>query len=356
MKKCKPQFDYFGKKHALSQAITLSLVVNCVLIMGAVYGRSRGVEINWGDNVRFFLWHFGCNVLLYFFLFRYNFSILQSRRKSSRMPAKAVVGTLLICMFVSPILNQLQWFALGGRQGFARETFMFVNQVKDMFLGVIVILVTRNIYTNYKREQAIIANQKLVEENIRTRFEALKSQLDPHFLFNSLNTLNGLIGVDDEKAQEYVDNLSSVFRYTLNNKTIQTLAEELEFVDSYVHLLKIRYGDNLRVEYAIDESLLRHEIMPISIQLLIENAVKHNVISNKSPLTIHVATTPDGAIAVSNRINPKAEQSPGNGVGLANLTDRYAILFHKSIRIDDVEGEFRVEVPLIAETEKSTNL
>ena len=351
-KRAKFNYADFGNKQALIQSVTISLIVNGILLVGAMHGRARGTEILWYGYITFFLWHFCCNVLLYFLLFRFNFRLIRlSSRfdiKSDRVLKVAAVGTMVICTVFSPVLTKLQWYAIGGRENFTVNDFILYNLAKDFILGAIVILVTRYMHSNYKREQIIIANQKLIEENIRTRFEALKNQLDPHFLFNSLNTLNGLIGVDDEKAQEYVDNLSSVFRYTLNNKNIQTLEEELGFVESYVALLKIRYGDNLNVEYDIEEMYRNYEIMPVSIQLLVENAVKHNVISNKLPLEIIVRTTLNGSILVSNKKNPKSERGVNNGVGLANLADRYMILFKKEIHVENTDDVFCVEIPLMA--------
>ncbi len=347
-----------SRRTALETSVVISLMLNLILILGVVLGRSRGVvsarEVgDWLVIAKYFAWHLSCNILLFYWLSMFNFRILVSPMKSRRKFFATGFGTVFICILASPVLAQLQWYALGGEQGLAAQGFIYVNLLKDMFLGVVVGLTTRYLYSNYKREQTIIANQKLMEENIRMRFEALKNQLDPHFLFNSLNTLNGLIGIDDDKARDYVENLSSVFRYTLNNKHIRTLDEELEYVGSYLSLLKIRYGDNLIVEHKIEPAYKQWLIMPVSIQLLVENAVKHNVISNKSPLRIEIRTTERQSIVVSNPINPKAEKSLGAGVGLANLVDRYAILFKMGIEISDRNGTFCVEVPLIPQNEQA---
>jgi LytS/YehU family sensor histidine kinase len=165
-------------------------------------------------------------------------------------------------------------------------------------------------------------------------------------LFNSLNTLDGLIGYDDEKAHNYLQNLSSIFRYTIQNKEITTLKDELHFVESYACLMKIRYGNNLKIQYTVDEKYNNFHIMPISLQLLIENAIKHNVINDKHPLTILIETTENDTIKVSNTIQPKINAEAGEGVGLANLTERYNLLFGKEILITQ-NGVFGVEIPLI---------
>ena len=346
-KRGKSKFTYFSKRHALYQSFIISAIINCILIVGALHTDTPGIGVNWQNYLEFFLWHFCCNVILYYLLFSLNFRIIQRQAKFVNTSLIAIVGTISICLLFSPFLTRLQWFALGLEGRFPMMDFIYFNLAKDMILAIIVILVSQYIYANYRREQAIITNQRLVEENIRTRYEALKNQLDPHFLFNSLNTLNELIGIDNEKAQEYVDNLSSIFRYTLNNKNIQRLDEELRFVESFVALLKVRYGKNLIVEYNIEEQYRDFEIMPVSIQLLVENAVKHNVISNNSPLIIDISTTSHNSVVVSNRINPKSEEGINHGVGLANLTDRYMILFKKSIAISNTDGIFSVEIPLV---------
>ncbi|MDR0363840.1 MAG: histidine kinase [Bacteroidales bacterium] len=346
----------FGKKRAFQLSLIVSFIFNAVLILGVLYGQMREhkltFDIGWLSYLKYFLWNFICNIIFFYLLFLFNFKLIRSHIKANKIPLSATIGTLMICFFFSPLLSQIQWSAIGGEKGMVTEGFAISNFIKDMILGAIVILITHNLYSNYKREQTIITNQKLTEDNIRIRFEALKNQLDPHFLFNSLNTLNGLIGIEDEKAHEYVDNLSSVFRYTLENKHIRTLNEEIEFVESYVALLKIRYGDNFVVKYDLAEQYRNYLVMPVSIQLLVENAVKHNVISNKSRLFIHIETTDNESIIVSNHINRKTEKSLNCDVGLANLTDRYAILFKKNITISNLEGVFAVEIPLIKEMDK----
>lgn len=351
--------DPFSKGVAFRASIFVSLVVNMVLIMGVFYGRSRTfmseMQIGWDKYLAFFLWHFGCNVLLFFLLFLFNFYIIKKRWGSKKRTLTAFVGTILICFVLSPCLSQFQWYVVGGNNGLAMSGFTLFNIIKDFVSSFIVLLITHEISISQKKHQMMLANQKLREENIRIKYEALKNQLDPHFLFNSLNTLSGLIGMDDDKAHDYVDNLSSVFRYTLHSKNIGTLDEEIEFVDSYVTLLKIRYGDNLSVRYKVDGRYRDYYIMPASLQLLVENAVKHNVISNKKPLHIDIMTTEDDNIVVSNVINEKSDKSIG-GIGLGNLSDRYSILFGLQVGICNTGDTFSVAIPLMKEIDKKVNI
>ena len=132
--------------------------------------------------------------------------------------------------------------------------------------------------------------QELDLERLQNRYTALKNQTDPHFLFNSLNTLMGLIGRDDEKAAEYVEELAAVFRHTMRDKVVVRLSEELELVKSYLYLMCLRYYDGLKVEWGIEQDYLNYYVIPSGVQILVENAIKHNIASSKLPLTISIRT------------------------------------------------------------------
>ncbi|MCD8186940.1 MAG: histidine kinase [Rikenellaceae bacterium] len=360
MKRTIPSSPYqFNRSRAFQSSVIVSLVLNSTMVLGVLYGHYRSfldeaIDVN--VYVTFFLWHCCFNILLFYILFLYNFYIIRSRKIQRNRRLYIVIGVMLLPAALSSLLSALQWKVLGGTPDDpSKGAFMLFNILKDVMASMIVLMLTVNMYLNHKREQMITANQKLREENIRTRYEALKNQLDPHFLFNSLNTLNGLIGMDDEKAHEYIDNMSSIFRYTLHSKSIGTLDEEIEFVEAYLSMLKIRFGENLQIYYSISNRYRKYHIMPASLQLLVENAVKHNVISAKNPLAIAIKTTDRDSVLVSNRITPKREKSIG-GVGLANLIDRYWILFEKRIGVSDQNGVFSVELPLINDMDKRRNL
>lgn len=194
-----------------------------------------------------------------------------------------------------------------------------------------------------------IENEHLRAENLLIRYQSLENQVNPHFLFNSLNTLDGLIGLEDEKAHQYLHQLAVSYRYIMRQAKHVTLREELEFAQSYIDMMGIRYGDNLKGVQQIAPQCLDKLVVPISLQLLIENAIKHNVISNHHPLTIHLATSGDNALVVSNSLQPKNDQVQSEGIGLDNLNQRYMLLFEREITIRQTASEFAVEIPLIAE-------
>lgn len=197
----------------------------------------------------------------------------------------------------------------------------------------------------------LIENEQLQAENIRNQYEMLKNQLNPHMLFNSLNTLRSLVRENQEKAQDYIQELSRVLRYTLQSNEFQSvsLREEMEFASAYIFLLKMRFENNLQFDIRIDRSLEEYRLPPMAVQVLIENAVKHNEISNRKPLTIHIETDVQGSLCVSNNIQPKWTATPGTGIGLVNLAKRYRLLFKQDIQITE-DKEFSVCIPLIKET------
>ena len=143
-----------------------------------------------------------------------------------------------------------------------------------------------------------------------------------------------------------------MFRYTLQNKEIIRLEDELEFSRSYLRLMQIRYGDNLKITASVSEKYRGFYIMQLSLQILYENAIKHNVISNKYPLTINIETTDNNTIKVTNIIQEKKNADKGEGIGLANLTERYKLLLQEDVIITNADGIFSVEIPLIEKVDK----
>ena len=218
--------------------------------------------------------------------------------------------------------------------------------VRDLTMAAVVLLVVQLLRAQYYQKKIAVENEALRTENILTRFEALKSQLDPHFLFNSLNTLQSLITLDTEKAENYLQQLSSVLRYTLQNKEVLSLEEELKCVHAYCEMMQIRYGENLRFEFKIDEKYNDYCVLPLSLQSLIENSVKHNVISSKQPLVVTMATA-DESVSVSNPIQSKTQPEESNGIGLANLTERYRLKWNKKVEITNNGSTFCVRLPLV---------
>ena len=184
---------------------------------------------------------------------------------------------------------------------------------------------------------------------MNAELESLKAQLNPHFMFNNFSALSELIAEDANTASKFLDNLSRVYRYMIQNlkKNIIPLQDEISFVKAYFYLLEIRHGDNIRLNIAVTDNALKANIPPITLQLLVENAVKHNIISMQHPLRIEIYTTSENLLVVSNHIQPKMEERVCNGIGLKNLQGRYEMLVGRNIQIDDSNGVFTVSLPLL---------
>lgn len=182
----------------------------------------------------------------------------------------------------------------------------YLHPLRDLIIACIVTGSNYIFHLIVKQQRIVVENEALRTESLRHQYESLKSQLNPHMLFNSLNTLQSLIRESPPKALDYTQELSQVLRYTLrdNDRQSVTLAEEMQFARAYIYLMKMRYEENLVFRIAIDERMNGLLLPPMSVQLLIENAIKHNEISNRNPLTITIRTEQE-ALLVCNPIQPK---------------------------------------------------
>jgi hypothetical protein len=260
-----------------------------------------------------------------------------------------VIAVLL--WFVMPVARprsgELTIMAANSWNGFRPIDIMLM---KCSFVLAIALLYGRTYQLINQREGIILENEQLKSENLRARYNTLVGQINPHFLFNSLNSLSALVreGKSDD-AVSYIDRLSDTFRYTIRDAdTTTTLGEELEFTNAYKYLLEVRYAGKLFIDIEIEEEKSGWILPTFSIQPLIENAVKHNTITRSKPLRISIRTEGD-RLVVSNPINPKIEpeRSSGTGIGLANLSNRWQLLTGRNIEIKNDGATFSVSLPFI---------
>lgn len=190
--------------------------------------------------------------------------------------------------------------------------------------------------------------QEIVAKTETAKFESLKNQLDPHFLFNSLNVLTSLIGENPNQAERFTTKLSKVYRYVLEqrNKDLVPIEEELKFAKTYMELLGMRFED--AVKFNIPDIISTNElkIVPLSLQLLLENAVKHNVVSTSKPLTINIYEE-DNYLIIENNINPKEALGKSTKIGLQNIADRYGLITQRGVKIENNNKKFKVSLPLL---------
>ena len=201
----------------------------------------------------------------------------------------------------------------------------------------------------YQRQSILLENEQLKSENLTTRYDMLVSQINPHFFFNSLNSLSTLVRENDtKKALTYIDQLSYTFRYVLQNSQNMEvpLKEELAFVEAYGYQFKIRYADKIFFDINISDDYLDYMLPSLSLQPLIDNAVKHNAITSRHPMHISIYVE-DGMLIVSNPKSPLVEPAQGTGIGLSNLNSRWELIAGKSIEIVDTKDSFMVKLPLL---------
>jgi len=193
--------------------------------------------------------------------------------------------------------------------------------------------------------QMSIDMEKLKTEQISTQYQSLKNQVNPHFLFNSLNALTSLVYDDQAKAVEFIRKLSQVYRYVLDKKDeeLVPIQDEIDFMNNFIFLQKIRFGDNLHIDILDSENT--GYLPPLALQILVENAIKHNVVSEKYPLTINVKIS-DGHFYIENSIKEKL-QKDSTGIGLSNLKARYQYLSKKEIVIENDGNKFTVKLPIL---------
>jgi len=202
------------------------------------------------------------------------------------------------------------------------------------------------LFNNWKH--SLVESERLAKENISSKFEALKNQVNPHFLFNSLNTLSSLIYSDTAKAEVFIDEFASIYRYVLDNqdRLVVSLKEEVGFIKSFIYLLKIRFGEGLVFNIHIEGDKLNCNLPTLSLQLLVENAIKHNVVTKERPLEVLIATE-DECVIVKNNLQNRQENTASTGIGLENLRQRYELLSNLKPAFVIENEHYIAKLPLI---------
>lgn len=283
-------------------------------------------------------------------LFHFNAWLFRLQDPMVHCSWRKLVLAFLLTWFLSSLMGQgFIWVHHHfGIPAIDAQLHQYLHPLRDLLNTLIVTGCSYLFHLDWKSHNMQLENEQLRTENLRNQFESLKSQLNPHMLFNSLNTLYSLIREEPEKAEHFVQELSKVLRYTLqdNETHCVTLQEEMAFVRSYLYLLEMRYEDNLHFKIDIDSTLMACKLPPMSVQLLIENAVKHNEISNRRPLTITIQNE-GKQLRVSHVLQPKRSGHNGStGIGLSNLNQRFQLLFQREIEVKEENHCFIVTLPL----------
>ncbi len=216
--------------------------------------------------------------------------------------------------------------------------------------SVLILVVEFAIQIFQKWRQSLVEIERYKSQTMQAKLDNLKHQVNPHFLFNNMSVLTSLIYKDQDKAADFVQQLSKVYRYLLDQTSSELvcLEEEIKFLESYIYLLQIRYSPNLTIENKISASQLKRLIPPFSVQLLLENAIKHNEVSTEKPLLIEL-TISNEYLEVKNNKNPRISEEESSRKGLKNIQSRYAFFTDRSVEIIDLPSSFIVKIPLLQE-------
>ena len=217
-----------------------------------------------------------------------------------------------------------------------------------LFCTLTVVAIYESIYFMNELRQSVEEKEMLKRESLNAQLNALKTQVNPHFLFNNLNTLCSLIPEDPDTAVVFVQQLSKVYRHILevqDEKSIP-LKDELDVMKAYAFLLRTRFGDNLDITVDVATEKLDKHVVPLSLQILMENAIKHNIVSSDKPLKVQVSA-PDGKLVVTNNLQKKNQVNTSTGLGLDNIRNRCRLLGNGQVEVTEHEGNFTVSIPLL---------
>ncbi|WP_034043892.1 histidine kinase [Wocania ichthyoenteri] len=332
--------------------IIFTFVIGCIIFVLANL-ISDGFEF---DSVSDFIINFSF-YQLYSFVLGYSnmyfFDYMERRQWKKNDTIKrivfGIVGSTIITVIGLFLLRASTSIFYNGN---TFEVFLANEKLKyyqfGLWVTLTIVAIFHVIYFYNKYQQNKIKEQKVIAGTASAKFDALKNQLDPHFLFNSLNVLTSLIEENPDNAQKFTTSLSKVYRYVLEqkNKELVTVDEELQFAKTYMSLLKMRFEDS--IVFTMPEKALNPEskVVPLSLQLLLENAVKHNMVTSTKPLHIKIYENQSNLV-VENNLQPKQIVKKSSGVGLSNIMQRYDLLTNKKININKEANRFAVAIPML---------
>jgi two-component system LytT family sensor kinase len=229
-----------------------------------------------------------------------------------------------------------------------QESLMIISITIGVLITLIILSMEIGSQFFKQWKQSLVEIEKYKAETLQAQLSNLKNQISPHFLFNNLSVLSSLVYTDQDKAVDFINQLSKVFRYLLDNRNneLVRLEEELAFIHSYTALLGIRFSTSLHFKFDIPEEQQKRMLPPMSLQILIENAIKHNEISEAQPLTVCIRAG-DGVLEVSNDLQLRIHKEPSSFTGLQNIRDRYRYFTDIPVEVLETEKQFRVRIPLL---------
>lgn len=261
---------------------------------------------------------------------------------NSRLAWSLILGIILMVVLV--ITHQLVF------PHYNFQSMILMYQFRGILINLTIYMFLNLLYQSYRTQLMAIELERTKADNLGAQYELLKQQVNPHFLFNSLSTLKSMIEIGDQHSATFTHNLSDFYRFTLENRksNVITLTEELNILQSYMYLLKARFENGISLTLEINETAAKCYIPPFTLQLLVENCIKHNIVSLERPLHISLSVSADFLLLENNlQLKNKAEAS--TQLGLQNINERYLHLVHKKIEIQKSTDSFKVKLPLIYE-------
>lgn len=337
-------FKNFQKTFLLTVIIFIVIVL-LNIIMGSKYVLNVHLLINFGFVTLYTFSLSYANGLVFCYLDK----IFTNDRFSPKRLIIGFLGSFFVSLFVIYLLRIFEDIIIDKRNFY---DFIHNQNPRDYVVAIVItFFVTLSLYAFhfYKAYQENkVKEQKIIAGTASAKYESLKNQIDPHFLFNSLNVLSSLIEENPDNAQRFTTSLSKVYRYVLEqkDKDLVSVAEELAFAKTYMNLLKMRFENSLTYEIPTQELNPEFKVVPLSLQLLLENTVKHNVVSEQKPLHIKIYIE-NNYLVIENNLQKKEVLQDRKGVGLQNIIDRYALISKKKMIIEQTENQFIVKLPIL---------
>jgi len=288
------------------------------------------------------------SITLMFSIFIWYYNIYSLPKFSSQRTNKSLFNWKLLLSVILGILIMVI-LVIGHQELFqiSKMDAPIMFELRGVLINLIVYMFLHLLFQNYQTQKMGLELERTHAVNLGAQYELLKQQVNPHFLFNSLNTLKSMVEIQDPQSADFILKLSDFYRFTLESRKLDLipLKEELQILDSYVFLLKARFEDGFVLINEVDQKQYESVVPPFTVQLLIENCIKHNVVSLEKPLRIKLYSE-DDFLVIENPIQLKRGVL-STGVGLDNINNRLMHLIHKEIQIDKTETIFKVKIPMI---------
>jgi sensor histidine kinase YesM len=269
-----------------------------------------------------------------------------------KVPIKRLIVQFLAMTLFAGIVIYIAmavWFRISEELSFRNAIPVILPSLKVAYIFMILALIVGNSVIFFKNwREAAIQQEELKRAHLALQYQSLRDQVRPHFLFNSLSSLVTLINTDPEKATRFVHKLSDVYRYLLEQRETEVvpLEEEVRFLEDYIYLQKIRFGESLQIHIQL-EKIKKRMVIPLSLQMIVENAIKHNEASSSRPLVIDITAIGNGQVVISNTLQRKELPEKSPGLGLENLKKRIAIYSDEPLKVERESDRFTVTIPTI---------